>query len=101
MRALVCNAWGTIDDLILTDVPDPVPGPGEVLIDVAATSVNFADTLMVAGRYQTKPDFPFSPGLEAAGRVAAVAISPAVAAVGLVADRAVGGRGRGGVFRRD
>jgi NADPH:quinone reductase len=70
MRALVCRAWGEVDGLKLEDVEPPEPGPGEVLIDVRATPVNFADTIMVRGQYQTKPTFPFSPGLETAGLVA-------------------------------
>jgi NADPH2:quinone reductase len=69
MRAVICRAWGAIDDLTVEDVPAPVPGRGQVLIDVRATGVNYADSLMVAGRYQTKPAFPFSPGLETAGIV--------------------------------
>ncbi|MEQ9639125.1 MAG: NADPH:quinone oxidoreductase family protein [Alphaproteobacteria bacterium] len=72
MRALICRAWGDIDSLELGDMPAPSPAADEILIDVAASSANFADTIMVAGNYQTKPDFPFAPGLEAAGRVAAV-----------------------------
>ncbi|MBT4046210.1 MAG: NADPH:quinone oxidoreductase family protein [Rhodospirillaceae bacterium] len=72
MRALICRAWGEIDTLEMGEMVPPVPGPGQVLIDVVATSANFADTIMVAGRYQTKPEFPFAPGLEGAGRVAAV-----------------------------
>jgi NADPH2:quinone reductase len=67
MRALVCRAWGEVDSLKLEDVDPPVPKPGQVLIDVKATPVNFADTIMVRGQYQTKPEFPFSPGLETAG----------------------------------
>jgi NADPH2:quinone reductase len=51
---------------------NPSPGPGEVAIAVRAAGVNFADTLMVAGKYQEKPPFPFTPGLEAAGRITAV-----------------------------
>jgi NADPH2:quinone reductase len=70
MRALICRAWGPVEDLTLEDVPPPEPGRGQVLIDVHATGVNYADALMVAGRYQTRPDFPFSPGLETAGVVA-------------------------------
>lgn len=69
MRAVICRAWGEVEDLALEDVEPPVPGPGELLIDVKATAVNYADALMVAGRYQTKPPFPFSPGLETAGVV--------------------------------
>jgi len=72
MRALICRAWGEIGDLALADVAAPEPAADEVLIDVVASSANFADTIMVAGKYQTKPAFPFSPGLEAAGRIAAV-----------------------------
>lgn len=71
MRALICRAWGPVEQLRVEDVPPPVPGPGQVLVDVRATGVNYADAIMVAGRYQTKPDFPFSPGLETAGVVAA------------------------------
>ena len=71
MRAVVCREWGPIDKLTLGELPAPVPKPGEVLISVKATGVNYADSLMAAGRYQTKPDLPFSPGLETAGVVAA------------------------------
>ena len=71
MRAVVCRAWGAVEDLTLEDVPAPRPGRGEVLIDVRATALNYADSLLVAGRYQTKPPLPFSPGLETAGVVAA------------------------------
>ena len=71
MRAVVCRAWGEVEALKVEEVPPPVPGRGEVLIDVKATAVNYADALLVAGRYQTKPPLPFSPGLETAGVVAA------------------------------
>ena len=70
MRALICRAWGGIDGLKVEDVPEPAPGADEVLINVRATSVNYADSLMVAGKYQTRPPLPFSPGLETAGLVA-------------------------------
>jgi NADPH2:quinone reductase len=69
MRAVICRAWGPVDDLELEDVPSPRPGPGQLVIDVKATGVNYADSIMVAGRYQTRPPFPFSPGLETAGVV--------------------------------
>src|SRR5204863_9185406 len=69
MRAVICRAWGPVDDLKLEDVAPPTPGPGQLVIDVKATGVNYADSLMVAGRYQTRPPFPFSPGLETAGVV--------------------------------
>src|SRR5437879_11561869 len=69
MRAVMCRAWGPIDDLIVEDVAPPTPGRGQVVINVHAAGVNYADSIMVAGRYQTRPTLPFSPGLEAAGVV--------------------------------
>ena len=72
MRAVVCRAWGGPEDLKVEDLPLPEPAAGQVLVDVAAAGVNFADTLMIAGKYQEKPPFPFSPGLEIAGRVRAL-----------------------------
>jgi NADPH2:quinone reductase len=71
MRAVICHAWGAVESLKVEEVPAPVPAADEVLIDVRATSVNYADSIMVAGKYQTRPPFPFSPGLETAGVVAA------------------------------
>jgi NADPH2:quinone reductase len=67
MRALICRQWGGVDELTVGEAPVPEPAPGEVLIRVKATAVNYADSIMVAGRYQTKPPLPFSPGLETAG----------------------------------
>jgi NADPH2:quinone reductase len=54
------------------DLPDPEPGPGEVLVDVKAIGCNFFDTLITRGKYQVQPDLPFAPGAEAAGVVQAV-----------------------------
>src|SRR5215813_4826467 len=71
MRALICRQWGGIEQLQVGEAPMPRPGPGEVLIQVKATAVNYADSIMVAGRYQTKPELPFSPGLETAGIIEA------------------------------
>jgi NADPH:quinone reductase len=70
MRAVICRAWGAVEDLKVEEIEAPAPAADEVLIDVRATSVNYADSLMVAGKYQTRPPFPFSPGLETAGVVA-------------------------------
>jgi NADPH2:quinone reductase len=70
MRAVICRSWGPIDTLKVEDVAPPTPGPRQVVIDVKATGVNYADSIMVAGQYQTRPEFPFSPGLETAGIVA-------------------------------
>jgi len=71
MRAVLCHAWGPVEGLQLGDAPPPVPADGEVVIAVKAAGINYADAIMVAGHYQTKPPLPFSPGLEAAGIVTA------------------------------
>jgi NADPH2:quinone reductase len=70
MRAVLCDAWGEVESLRVGDAPAPVPSDGDVVIAVKATGINYADAIMVAGQYQTKPAFPFSPGLETAGVVA-------------------------------
>ncbi|SMF72764.1 NADPH2:quinone reductase [Tistlia consotensis] len=72
MKAMLCRAHGGPETLTLGELPDPAPGPGQVLVRVAAAGVNFADVLMVEGKYQEKPAFPFAPGLEVAGTVEAV-----------------------------
>jgi NADPH2:quinone reductase len=72
VKAILCQRFGSPDDLVLADVPDPVAGPGEVVAKVAAVGLNFFDTLIIAGKYQTKPPFPFSPGGEFAGVVESV-----------------------------
>jgi NADPH2:quinone reductase len=72
MKAVRCVELGPADRLELQDVPDPEPGPGEVVIEVHAAALNFPDTLIIQGRYQFQPDLPFTPGGEAAGIVSAV-----------------------------
>ena len=73
MRAVVCENLGTPGDLLLRDLPEPPePGPGEIKVALAARGVQYVDVLMIAGKYQTKPDLPFIPGSEAAGEVVAV-----------------------------
>ena len=72
MRAVICRSFDGIDALEFGELPDPVAGPGQVLIDVHAAALSFMDTLMVAGRYQMKPALPFVPGSDAAGVVLAV-----------------------------
>lgn len=69
MQALICDDYGGIDTLRVGELPPPEPEPGSVLIEVEAVAVNFADTLMVAGQYQLRPDPPFAPGYEVAGTV--------------------------------
>ena len=72
MRAVLCTELGPVEKLQLGSTPDPEPGPGEVVIDVAVAALNFPDTLIIEGKYQFRPDPPFSPGGEAAGVIAAV-----------------------------
>src|SRR5947209_4174654 len=72
MKAILCQRFGTPDHLVLADLPDPVAGPGEVVAKVARVGLNFFDTLIIAGKYQTKPPFPFSPGGEFSGVVESV-----------------------------
>jgi NADPH2:quinone reductase len=69
MKALLCTRYGGPDDLELADIPVPEPAPGEALVKVAAAALNFFDTLIIAGKYQTKPPMPFSPAAEFAGTV--------------------------------
>jgi NADPH2:quinone reductase len=72
VKAVLCQRFGPPDELVLADIPDPVAGAGEVVAKVAAVGLNFFDTLIIAGKYQTKPPFPFSPGGEFAGVVESV-----------------------------
>ena len=93
MRAIICREWGEPSVLKLEDVAPPTAGPGQVLLNVKAASVNFADIVMVQGNYQTKPSFPFAPGLEGAGTVAAIGDGVTGFAVGdrVLAKLAYGG----------
>ncbi|RMO63811.1 Zinc-containing alcohol dehydrogenase super protein [Pseudomonas syringae pv. aptata] len=72
MKALLCKAFGPASTLVLEDVLGPAIKKNEILLDVHAAGVNFPDTLIIEGKYQFKPPFPFSPGGEAAGVIAAV-----------------------------
>jgi len=72
MRAVVIHEFGPIDSHEIEDLPDPVPGPKEILIDTKVIGLNYPDTLMVQGLYQAKPDRPFAPGRDASGVVTAV-----------------------------
>ena len=72
MKAILCSQYCGPDDLVLADVQDPVAGPGEVVIAIKAAALNFFDLLMIQGKYQIKPPFPFSPAAEVAGIVESV-----------------------------
>ncbi|WP_186419863.1 NADPH:quinone oxidoreductase family protein [Bosea sp. CS1GBMeth4] len=72
MKALLCEALGPAETLVIRDLPEPEPGPGEIAIRVTAAALNFFDTLVIEGRYQVKPPLPFSPSAECAGVVCAL-----------------------------
>jgi NADPH:quinone reductase len=87
MKAIVCEAWGPPSSLQLRDLPSPVPGPKQVLVRTLVAAVNFPDALIVAGKYQHKPEFPFSPGGELSGELIALGSEVKHLAVG---DKVVG-----------
>lgn len=93
MRAMLCHETGSIDGLVPGEVPDPVPGPGQIAVDVHAAGLNFGDALMVEGSYQEKPALPFAPGMEVAGVVRALGPGVDHFAVG---DRVLAMPGHGG-----
>lgn len=72
MKAVLCKAFGPAETLVLEEIASPEAKKNEVLLEVHAAGVNFPDTLIIEGKYQFKPPFPFSPGGEASGVVTAV-----------------------------
>ena len=72
MKAMVCESWGPPSSLQLRELPSPIPGPAQVLVRTRVAAVNFPDALIVAGKYQFRPELPFSPGGELSGEIIAV-----------------------------
>jgi NADPH2:quinone reductase len=72
MKAALCKSFGGPEGLVIETVPEPEAAPGQAIVRVEAVGLNFADTLITRGKYQWKPDFPFSPGAEIAGVVESV-----------------------------
>jgi NADPH2:quinone reductase len=72
MKAWQVSQWCEPEEMKLAEVPLPEPGPGQVLIKNAAAAVNFFDILLVQGKYQNRPPFPFTPGSEVAGTIEAI-----------------------------
>src|SRR5215210_4292934 len=97
MKALLCTQAGTPDDLTLGDLPEPVAGPGQAVVRVEAVALNFFDLLIIAGQYQSKPAYPFSPGAEFAGTVES--IGPGVSGLAK-GDRVIGYSGWGAARER-
>ena len=97
MKALLSHEPGGPETLRLSDVPDPAPGPGEVLVRVRACSINYPDALIIEDKYQLKPQRPFAPGSEIAGEVEAVGDGVAGWSVG---DRLIAAVGFGGLVEK-
>jgi NADPH2:quinone reductase len=95
VKAVVCNEFGPPEKLVVEEMDDPSPGPGEVLVEVKAAAVTFPDTLMLEDKYQFKAPPPYVPGGEVAGVVSALGDGVDSLAVG---DRIVGGLGTTGGF---
>jgi NADPH2:quinone reductase len=92
MKAILCNRFCTPDELELADIPEPQAGPGEAVVRIKAAALNFFDTLIIAGKYQHKPPFPFSPAAEFSGVVESVAPGVTTVAPG---DRVMANTGWG------
>ncbi len=69
MKAVLCRTLEGIDALTIEEIPEPVPGPGEVIVKVRTAALNYFDTLITRGAYQFKPELPFSPSGEICGTV--------------------------------
>ena len=82
MKAIVCEQFGPPSSLVLKDLPALEAGEKEVVIEVKACSLNFPDTLIIQGKYQYKPELPFTPGSDIAGTVKAVGAKVKNVAVG-------------------
>jgi NADPH:quinone reductase len=92
MKAILCRQFCSPDELELTDLPEPQAGPGEAVVRIKAAALNFFDTLIIAGKYQHKPPFPFSPAAEFSGVVDSVGAGVTAVAPG---DRVMGNTGWG------
>ncbi|NJM33939.1 MAG: alcohol dehydrogenase catalytic domain-containing protein, partial [Rhodomicrobium sp.] len=97
MKAMLSKAPGGADTLVLEEVADPTPRPGEAVIDVRACGINFPDSLIIEDRYQYKPVRPFSPGGEVSGVVSAVASDVSGLKIG---DRVLASVGWGGMAEK-
>jgi len=97
MRAVLIREFGNRDAVAVEEIDDPVPGPGEVLVDAKAAGVNFTDLLSLDGKYQNLPPLPFTPGKDASGIVASVGdgttlVSPGDRVIAHVNDSALAER---------
>jgi len=72
MKVLLCTQFGLPETLAVQKIPDPTLSPNQVLIAVEACGVNFPDVLIIQNKYQFKPELPFAPGGEVAGKILAI-----------------------------
>ncbi|WPO42487.1 NADPH:quinone oxidoreductase family protein [Tardiphaga sp. 42S5] len=93
MKAILCSQFCEPDDLVLADIDDPVAGDGQVVIAIKAAALNFFDILMIQGKYQIRPPFPFSPAAEVAGVIESIGSGVTGLKVG---DRVVASVGHNG-----
>jgi len=92
VKAVLCHAFGPAEEMVISDVPTPELTSGSAIVEVKASALNFPDVLMVQGKYQSLPNFPFSPGGEFAGIISAVADENSEWKIG---DEVFGGIGHG------
>ncbi len=97
MRAVLSKVVGGPDTLVIEELPDPQPGPGEVRLRVRACGVNYPDVLIIEDKYQFKPERPFAPGGEVAGEVEALGEGVTGLKLG---DRVIGQAGWGGMAEK-
>lgn len=97
MKAVLCKEFGPPESLVIEEVADPKPGPGQVVVDVQATGVNFPDVLIIQNLYQFKPELPFSPGGEVAGVISE--LGEGVSGVN-VGDAVIAMTGHGGMAEK-
>src|SRR5262245_22512173 len=97
MKAVLCHAFGPPESLSLEEIAEPIGGSDDVVVDVRAAALNFPDVLMIEGKYQSQPPFPFSPGGEFAGVVQSVGANVNSFKVG---DKVFGGSGYGAFVER-
>jgi NADPH2:quinone reductase len=90
MRAARCLELGSFEDIVVQDLPEPEPDPGQVVVDVEAAALNYPDVLLIEGRYQVKVPAPFIPGSELVGTVTALGSDVAAGGQLAIGDRVVG-----------
>lgn len=97
MKAVLCKSYGKPENLVLEEIVEPKAGRGQILIDIYCAALNFPDTLQIEGKYQFQPPFPFTPGSETAGIVAAVGEGVSKVKTG---DRVMAMNGIGGMAEK-